>query len=48
MRNGKITSSRRLFLWTVRGGMYFATALTRLLTLFIVAYVLIQGIPNLS
>ena len=28
--------------------MYFATALTGLLTLFIVAYVLIQGIPNLS
>ncbi|MGM9660164.1 MAG: phosphate ABC transporter permease PstA [Faecousia sp.] len=48
MRNGKITGSRRLFLWTVRGGMYLATALTGLLTLFIVAYVLIQGIPNLS
>ena len=28
--------------------MYFATALTGLLTLFLVAYVLIQGIPNLS
>ncbi|MGM9589243.1 MAG: phosphate ABC transporter permease PstA, partial [Faecousia sp.] len=28
--------------------MYLATALTGLLTLFIVAYVLIQGIPNLS
>ena len=48
MRNGKITGSRRLFLWTVRGGMYLATALTGLLALFIVAYVLIQGIPNLS
>ena len=48
MRNGKITGSRRLFLWTVRGGMYLATALTGLLTLFLVAYVLIQGIPNLS
>ena len=48
MRNGKITGSRRLFLWTVRGGMYLATALTGLLTLFIVAYVLIQGIPNLN
>lgn len=48
MRNGRITNSRRLFLGTVRGGMYFATALTGLLTLFIVAYVLIQGIPNLS
>lgn len=44
----KISNSRKRFLWTVRGGMYIATALTGLLTLFIVAYVLIQGIPNLS
>ena len=44
----KISRSRNLFLWTVRGGMYAATALTGLLTLFIVGYVLIQGIPNLS
>ena len=44
----KISHSRRRFLWTVRGGMYFATALTGFLTLFLVAYVLIQGIPNLS
>ena len=49
MRNTrKISRSRYLFLWTVRGGMYAATALTGLLTLFIVGYVLIQGIPNLS
>ena len=49
MRNAnKISRSRNLFLWTVRGGMYAATALTDLLTLFIVGYVLIQGIPNLS
>ena len=46
--NKKISNSRRRFLWTVRGGMYLATALPGLLTLFIVAYVLIQGIPNLS
>lgn len=39
---------RDLFQWTVRGGMYFAAALTGGLTLFIVGYVLIQGIPNLS
>ena len=45
---GKIICSRRRFLWTVRGGMYLATVLTGLLTLFLVAYVLIQGIPNLS
>ena len=44
----KISRSRNLFLWTVRGGMYAATVLTGLLTLFIVGYVLIQGIPNLS
>ena len=49
MRNtNKISRSRNLFLWTVRGGMYAATILTGLLTLFIVGYVLIQGIPNLS
>ena len=44
----KISRSRNLFLWTVRGGMYAATALTGLITLFIVGHVLIQGIPNLS
>ena len=44
----KIAIGRRRFLWAVRSSMYFATALTGLLTLFIVAYVLIQGIPNLS
>ena len=43
-----ISNRRKLFLWTVRGGMYAATALTAVLTLFIVGYVLIQGIPNLS
>ena len=49
MRNTiKISRSRNLFLWTVRGGMYAAAALTGFLTLFIVGYVLIQGIPNLS
>lgn len=48
MRNTKLSNSRRRFLWAVRGGMYFATALTGALTLFIVGYVLIQGIPGLS
>lgn len=43
-----ISKRRRLFLWTVRGGMWLATAVTGVLTLFIVGYVLIQGIPNLS
>ena len=40
--------NRKLFIRLVRMGMYLATALTGLLTLFLVAYVLIQGIPNLS
>ena len=40
--------NRKLFIRMVRIGMYLATALTGLLTLFLVAYVLIQGIPNLS
>ena len=40
--------NRKLFVQLVRTGMYLATALTGLLTLFLVAYVLIQGIPNIS
>ncbi len=48
MRDTKISNPRRRFLWTVRGGMYAATALTGGLTLFLVGNVLIQGIPNLS
>ena len=40
--------NRKLFIRMVRMGMYLATAITGLLTLSVVAYVLIQGIPNLS
>lgn len=40
--------NRKLFIQMVRTGMYLATALTGLLALFLVAYVLMQGIPNLS
>ena len=43
-----ISKRRRFFLWTVRGGMWLATALTGALTLFIMGYVLIQGIPNIT
>ena len=43
-----ISNRRKMFLWTVRSGMWFATALTGVLTLFIVGYVLIQGIPNIT
>ena len=44
----KLSNSRRRCLWCVRGGMYVATALTAALTLFLVGYVLFQGIPNIS
>ena len=46
-RNSDIVK-RDLFKWTVRGGMWLATSLTGILTLFLVAYVLIQGIPNIN
>lgn len=39
---------RNLFKWTVRGGMWLATALTGALTLFLMGYVLIQGIPGIT
>lgn len=48
MKHKLIFSKRDLFKWSVRGGMWLATGLTGALTLFIVAYVLIQGIPNIS
>ena len=43
-----ISGRRKRFLWTVRGGMYLAAALTGALTLFLVGYVLIQGIPHIT
>ena len=48
MNKETISGSRRRFLWAARGGMYFAAGLTAALTLFLVAYVLVRGIPNLS
>ena len=48
MKKETLSGSRRRFLWMVRAGMYFATGLTALLTLFLVVYVLVRGSPNLS
>ena len=39
---------RKLFKWMVRAGMWLAVGITAALTVFIVGYVLIQGIPNLG
>ena len=39
---------RNVYVWSVRILMWLAAAITAVLTLFLVGYVLIQGIPNLS
>ena len=39
---------RYVYVWSVRILMWLAAAITAALTLFLVGYVLIQGIPNLS
>lgn len=41
-------TKRLLYRRALRGGMYLATGLTALLTLFLVGYVLIKGIPHIS
>lgn len=48
MKRNMLTAKRNLFRWTVRGGMWLAAGLTGALTLFLVGYVLIQGIPNIT
>ena len=43
-----ISKKRLSFLWTVRCGMWLAAVLTAALTLFLVGYVLVQGIPGIT
>ena len=43
-----MTTKRNVYVWSVRILMWLAAAITAALTLFIVGYVLIQGVPNLS
>lgn len=43
-----ISNRRKLFLWTVRGGMWLATAITGALALFLMGYVLFRGVPNIT
>ena len=40
--------NRNMYVWTAHALMWLATGITAALTLFIVGYVLIQGMPNLS
>ena len=41
-------NKRNWYVWTARTLMWIATAVTAALTLFIVGYVLVRGIPNLN
>ena len=43
-----ISMRRRIYLWVVRGLMFLTTILTGGLTLFVVAYVLFQGVPSIT
>ena len=43
-----MTTKRNAYIWTMRVLMWLATLVTGALTLFIVSYVLIQGIPNIT
>ena len=43
-----MTTKRNAYIWTMRALMWLATLVTGALTLFIVSYVLIQGIPHIS
>ena len=48
MKNGKLSRKRRVYVGVMRTLMYVSTALTCGLVLFLIAYVLIKGIPNIS
>lgn len=43
-----MTTKRNLYVWAIRGLMWLAVGITAALTLFIVGYVLVQGVPNLT
>ena len=43
-----MTTERNVYVWIMRAVLWLAAAVTATLTLYIVGYVLILGIPNLS
>ncbi|MEE1219431.1 MAG: phosphate ABC transporter, permease protein PstA, partial [Ruminococcus sp.] len=45
---GEMKKSRKVYITIMKCGMLFCTALVALLTLFMIAYVLIKGVPNIS
>lgn len=48
MLKGKINTKRKSYIYFMRGAMIFSTALTAALTLFLLGYVFIKGIPNIT
>ena len=43
-----MTTKRNVYVWAMRGLMWLAAGITAALTLFLVGYVLLRGVPNLS
>ncbi|MBE6728595.1 MAG: phosphate ABC transporter permease PstA [Ruminococcaceae bacterium] len=48
MRRNKMNKKRKLYIGLMRGAMIVCTALTTALVLFLMGYVIINGIPNIS
>ena len=48
MEKGKLSLKRRVYVGVMRALMYASTALTCGLVLFLIVYVLVKGIPNIS
>ena len=45
---GKMKKSRKAYIILMKAGMWLCTALVAALTLFLIVYILIKGIPNIS
>jgi len=43
-----MTTKRNVYVWVMRFLMWLAVGITAGLTLFVVGYVLVKGVPNLS
>ncbi len=45
---GKMKKSRKIYITLMKSGMLFCTALVAALTLFLILYILIKGVPNIT
>lgn len=48
MLKGKVSGKRKAYIYLMRGAMIVSTALTAALVIFLLCYVLIKGIPNIT